>query len=100
MVWKLFIYETFIRLAETRLARNILDYLIDIAHVLTANLRTKIPDFRGFDSSMILSLRGGIQMPMGNFPRKIESTNLSRDNDNNNNNDNNDNSIDNDNANQ
>ena len=35
----------------------------------TANLRTKILDFRGFDSSRILILRGG----------HFESSNLSRD---------------------
>ena len=34
----------------------------------TANLRTKILDFRGFDSSTILNLRGGILRPVGNFP--------------------------------
>ena len=33
----------------------------------TANLRTKILDFSGFDSSAILSLRGGIPRPIGNF---------------------------------
>ena len=32
-----------------------------------ANLRTKILDFRGFDSSRILSLRGGILTSIGNF---------------------------------
>ena len=36
--------------------------------VYTANLRTKILDFRGFDSSRILILRGRIFMSMGNFP--------------------------------
>ena len=36
---------------------------------LTANLRTKILDFRGFDdSSRILILRGGILMSTGNLP--------------------------------
>ena len=34
----------------------------------TANLRAKILDFRGFDSSRILVLRGGILMSIGNFP--------------------------------
>ena len=34
----------------------------------TANLRTKILDFRGFDSSRILSLMGGIPRPIGDFP--------------------------------
>ena len=33
----------------------------------TANLRTNIMDFRGFDSSLILILRGGIPRPIGNF---------------------------------
>ena len=34
----------------------------------TANLRTKIPDFRGFDSSRLLILRLGILMSIGNYP--------------------------------
>ena len=34
----------------------------------SANLRTKILDVRGFDSSTILSLRGGIPRPMKDFP--------------------------------
>ena len=33
----------------------------------TANLRTKILDLRGFDSSIILILRCGILMSIGNF---------------------------------
>ena len=41
----------------------------------TANLRIKILDFRGFDPSRILILRGGILMSIGNFP---DSCNLSR----------------------
>ena len=44
--------------------------------VITANLRTKILDFRGFDSSRILILRGLILVSTGSFS---ESTNLSRD---------------------
>ena len=35
--------------------------------VLMANLHTKILDFGGFDSSLILVLRGGILMSVGNF---------------------------------
>ena len=46
----------------------------------SANLRTKILDFRGFDSSRILVLRGGILMSIGEIPSNCESTNLSRDN--------------------
>ena len=34
----------------------------------TANLCTKILDFRGFDSSRILISRGGILMSIGDFP--------------------------------
>ena len=48
--------------------------------MLTADLRTKILDFRGSDSSIILILRGGILRPVGKFPGNYESSNLSRDN--------------------
>ena len=44
-----------------------------------ANLRTKILDFGGLDSNMILIVRCGIIMPMG-FSRNYESISLSRDN--------------------
>ena len=37
----------------------------------TANLRTKIQDFRGFDSSRILVLRVGIIMFIGVFPETL-----------------------------
>ena len=46
----------------------------------TANLSTNIVDFRGFDSSIILTSRGGIPRPHRGFPGKSESSNLSRDN--------------------
>ena len=39
--------------------------------VVTANLCTKIPGFRGFDSSRILILRGGILMSIGNFSESL-----------------------------
>ena len=43
----------------------------------TANLRTKILDVRGFDSSRILILRGGILMSKHNlFPGHFEPTNF------------------------
>ena len=45
----------------------------------TPNLPTKIINFRGFDSSRILSLRGGILMSIGHFPSYVESTNPRRD---------------------
>ena len=35
------------------------------------NLRTEILDFRGFGSSRILILRGGIPRPKGNFPEML-----------------------------
>ena len=38
-----------------------------VPYSLTANLRAQILDFRGFDSSRILILRGGIIMSIGNF---------------------------------
>ena len=37
----------------------------------TANLRTKILDFGGFDSGRILSLRGGIPRPLGSLPESL-----------------------------
>ena len=37
----------------------------------TANLRTRILDFTGFDSSIILTLRGGILMSIGNLPEVL-----------------------------
>ena len=37
----------------------------------TANLRTKILDFRGFDSSRIFILRGGILRPIGSSPKMM-----------------------------
>ena len=40
-------------------------------HELTANLLTKILDFRGLDSSIILILRGGILMSVWNFPESL-----------------------------
>ena len=37
----------------------------------TANLRSKILDFRGFDSSRILILRGGVLRSIGNCPESL-----------------------------
>ena len=37
----------------------------------TANLRTKTLDFRGFDSSIISIVRGGIPSPIGIFPESL-----------------------------
>ena len=37
----------------------------------TANLRTKFLEFRGFDSSRILNVRGGLFMSMDNFRKKL-----------------------------
>ena len=46
--------------------------------------RTKVLNFRGFDSSRILTLGVGVLMSTGNskflFPESFESTDLSRDN--------------------
>ena len=39
---------------------------------LTANLRSKILEFRGFDSGMIISSsRGEIPRPVGKFPESL-----------------------------
>ena len=37
----------------------------------TANLPTNVMDFRGFDSSRILNLRGEILMSIGSFPEYL-----------------------------
>ena len=37
----------------------------------TTNFCTKITDFRGFDSSIVLMLRGGIPRPIGKFPESF-----------------------------
>ena len=37
----------------------------------TANLRTKIPDFSVFDSSIILIVQGGILMTIGKLPESL-----------------------------
>ena len=37
----------------------------------TANLRTNIVDFRGVDASIILIIRGGILMSIGDFPESL-----------------------------
>ena len=42
------------------------------------SLYTTILDFRGFDSNIILSLRGGNSQAHREFPGNLESTNLSR----------------------
>ena len=42
----------------------------------TANLRTNIMDFRGFDSSIILIIRGGIPRSIGNFLESLSQAML------------------------
>ena len=42
----------------------------------TPNLPSNIVDFRGFDSSTILLLRGGILRPMGDFPESLSQAML------------------------
>ena len=44
---------------------------ISLPGLATANLRTKILDVRGSDSSRILSVRGGILMSIGNLPESL-----------------------------
>ena len=48
-------------------ARGLLPGAADPLRPTSAIHRTKILDFRGFDPSSILRLRGGILMSMGNF---------------------------------
>ena len=42
----------------------------------TPNLPTNIVDFRGFDSSIILIVRGGILMSIGDFPECLSQAML------------------------
>ena len=43
-----------------------------------ANLLTKIQDYRGFDTNIILTLSGRNSYVYREFPGNLESTNLSR----------------------
>ena len=43
----------------------------DVHTCNTPNLPTKIVDFRGFDSSIVLIQRGGIPRPIGDFPESL-----------------------------
>ena len=45
--------------------------ILVVVFVCTANLPTDIVDFKGFDSSIILLLRGGIPRPIGDFPESL-----------------------------
>ena len=48
-----------------------LDAEHDLGYGVTPNLPTNIVDFTGFDSSIILNLRGGILMSIGDFPESL-----------------------------
>ena len=63
-----FILETLCKsLMRRKNQRTIWGRRKTVPYAPMANLRTKILDFRGFDSSRILSLRGGILMSIGGF---------------------------------
>ena len=51
-------------------------YIYIYIHTHTANSPTNIVDFRGFDSSIMLHLRGGILMSMGNLPEVLSQAML------------------------
>ena len=44
--------------------------------IVSANPPTNIVDFRGFDSIIILILRGGISRPLGNFLESLSQAML------------------------
>ena len=44
---------------------------LSLADHYTANLGTNIVEFRGFDSSIMLRLKGGIPRPIGNIPESL-----------------------------
>ena len=45
-------------------------------HDFTPNPPTNIVDFRGFDSSIILIIRGGIPRPLGDIPESLSQAML------------------------
>ena len=47
-------------------------YVCDHTH----NIPTNLVDFGGFDSSIMLCLRGGILMSIGNFPESLSQAML------------------------
>ena len=51
-------------------------YIYTCTYTCTANLRTNIVDFRGFDSNVILMSRGGILMSIGNLPESLSQAML------------------------
>ena len=60
-----------IRCAAARRLVFLLWLVIAFLQCHTANLRTNIMDFKGFDSSIILILWSGIPRPIGNFPESL-----------------------------
>ena len=42
-----------------------------LIHIAIASITANIVGFRGFDSSMILNERGGMPMPIGDFPESL-----------------------------
>ena len=48
----------------------------EVPFYATANFRTNIMDFRGFDSSIILIIRGGTLMSIGDFPEDLSQAML------------------------
>ena len=66
---KIVISLCYMILCYVTLYHVMLDALYEVCY--TVNLRTNIVGFRGFDSSIILILRGGIPRPMGSFPESL-----------------------------
>ena len=73
IVYMFILSEDDLRLSRERDDKVQLGADLAVKEVLPApaNLRTKILDFRGFAASRILSLRGGILLPTGNFPEML-----------------------------
>ena len=54
-----------------RRAQRLIPLVTESAVSHTPNLPTNIMDFRGFYSNIILTLRGGIPRPIGDFPESL-----------------------------
>ena len=54
----------------------VITIIIVITVIVTVNLPTNIVGFRGFDSNIILIIRGGISRPIGNCPESLSQAML------------------------
>ena len=66
-IFEILFLEAHIEIMKCRLLNRFLDHPMNYVQYDTANLRTKILDVGGLDSSRVLNLRGGIPMSIRHF---------------------------------